>query len=318
MSFSSDVKKELAGLGGGARHCQIAEMSALLLFCARVTAEADVFHMEILSENEDVTGRCRFLVRKLTGCRIDEPLREEGRRMGRRLYRLLIPDDAARTILELTGALEDGSLREEEERFTDLSVVRKNCCRRAFVRGAFLSAGSVSDPRRSYHLEFVCGRERQAFFLQEILRALGTEVRCMRRKGKNVVYLKEGSQISELLGMAGAGGALLRFENERIVREVRGNVNRQVNCETANIGKTAGASARQIEDIRLIDRMVGLSELPNGLDEMARVRLQYPTAALSELGQYLDPPVGKSGVNHRLRKLSRIADRLRDERGGLV
>ena len=146
--------------------------------------------------------------------------------------------------------------------------------------------------------------------------SLGIQAAVSRRGRHFLAYVKEGSQISDLLGMMGASVAMLDFENARIVREVRGNINRKVNCETANIRKTADASADQIGDIRFIEKILGPGSLPTVLDETARIRLQYPTATLQELGELMDPPVGKSGVNHRLRRISGIAERLRAEQGG--
>ena len=133
-----------------------------------------------------------------------------------------------------------------------------------------------------------------------------------------MVYVKEGDQIADLLGMMEARKSLLKLENVRILREMRGSVNRKVNCETANINKTVNAAVKQIEDIRYIRDTAGFSGLSNGLDEMARIRLQYPEATLKELGMMLDPPVGKSGVNHRLRKLSAIADALRSKEEKII
>ena len=190
-------------------------------------------------------------------------------------------------------------------------VVQKDCCKRAFLRGTFLAAGSISDPEKAYHLEIVCATEERALQVQSILRELELDARIVNRKKNQVVYLKEGSQIVELLGLMEAGISLMNLENIRILKEISNNVNRKVNCETANIGKTVSAAVKQIEDIRYIETHMGFSQLSEGLEEIAVLRLQYQDATLKELGEMLNPPVGKSGVNHRLRKLSRIADELR-------
>ena len=192
-------------------------------------------------------------------------------------------------------------------------VVQNVCCKRAFIRGAFLSAGSISDPEKFYHFEITCASMRKAKQLQGLMASFDIEARIVLRKRYFVVYVKEGSQIAELLQIMEAPVALMELENIRIVKEMRNSVNRQVNCETANINKTVSAAVKQMEDIRYIQDTIGLESLPENLQEMARVRLERPEATLKELGEALEPPVGKSGVNHRLRKLSLMAEDLREK-----
>lgn len=189
-------------------------------------------------------------------------------------------------------------------------LLKKKCCKRAFLRGAFLASGSISDPQKSYHFEIVCQEEAQAELLQQLYREFELDAKIVLRKKYYIVYLKEGSQIVDALSVMGAYVALMNLENVRIIKEMRGSVNRIVNCETANINKVVGAACRQVEDIRYIQSKMNLDELPPALEEMARIRLEYPDSSLKELGELCDPPVGKSGVNHRLRKLSEIAKNL--------
>jgi len=191
-------------------------------------------------------------------------------------------------------------------------VVQNVCCKRAFIRGAFLAAGSISDPEKFYHFEIACASMRKAKQLQGLMASFDVEARIVLRKRYFVVYVKEGSQIVELLQVMEAPVALMELENIRIVKEMRNSVNRQVNCETANINKTVSAAVKQMEDIRYIRDTIGLESLPENLQEMAKVRLERPEATLKELGEALEPPVGKSGVNHRLRKLSLMAEDLRE------
>ena len=176
-----------------------------------------------------------------------------------------------------------------------------------------MAAGSISDPSKSYHFEIVCRSREQASQLQKIMESFQTEAKIVERKNHYVVYLKDGSQIVDMLNVMEAYVSLMNLENVRILKEMRNSVNRKVNCETANIGKTVNAAVKQIADIELIRDRVGLDNLPDNLREMALLRLEYPEAALKELGKYLEPPVGKSGVNHRLRKLGEIADKLRGQ-----
>ena len=199
---------------------------------------------------------------------------------------------------------------------TENVVVQNACCRRAFIRGAFLASGSISDPEKFYHFEITCSSMAKAEQLKGIIAAFDMEPKIVLRKKYYVVYIKEGNQIVDILNVMEAPVSLMEFENIRILREMRGNVNRQVNCETANINKTVSAAVKQMEDIRYIQDTIGLEGLPEGLQDMARIRLERPEATLKELGEALEPPVGKSGVNHRLRKLSQIADDMRQQLPG--
>ena len=174
----------------------------------------------------------------------------------------------------------------------------------------FLASGSVSDPNKSYHFEIVCKTQEQAEQIKEILLGFNTDAKIVERKGHYVVYLKEGENIVDALNVMEAYVSLMKFENIRILKDMRNAVNRKVNCETANISKTVNAAVKQIEDIELIRDKIGLDNLPDNLREIAMLRFVYPDVALKELGKYLQPPVGKSGVNHRFRKIAAIAEEL--------
>ena len=182
------------------------------------------------------------------------------------------------------------------------ALVQAVCCKRAYIRGAFIAAGSMSDPSKSYHFEIVCGELAQAEYVRDMINSFDLDAKIVTRKKTFVVYLKEGSQIVDVLNIMEAHIALMELENVRILKEMRNSVNRKVNCETANINKTVSAAVRQMEDIVY---------LPEGLRDVALTRLENPDATLKELGSLMADPVGKSGVNHRLRKISEIADKLR-------
>jgi DNA-binding protein WhiA len=183
--------------------------------------------------------------------------------------------------------------------------------RRAYVRGAFLGGGSISNPEKTYHLEFVTHSEEYALELCKLINSFGLNSKVIQRKNSFIIYIKEGEQIVDLLNIIGAHSALMELENIRIIKEMRNNVNRLVNCETANLSKTVNASVRQVESIKLIQSQIGLQRLPKNLREIAELRLNYPDESLKELGEMLDPLIGKSGVNHRLRKIEKIAEELR-------
>lgn len=287
MSFSSEVKDELAKHLGKSRHCQLAELAALIAFECRVHS-AD-------SENQALKEKYQLLVHKLFESDGEFGVGEEKR------------------ILEAVKMWDETAGRPHPTDTVNGMLIQQSCCKRAFVRGAFLAAGSMSDPNKSYHFEIVCRSEEQAVQLRDVINSFGMDAKIVARKKYQVVYLKEGAQIVDILNIMEAHVALMNLENVRILKEMRNSVNRKVNCETANISKTVNAAVQQLQDIEYIRETAGLSSLPDNLKEMALLRLEYPDAPLKELGTYLNPPVGKSGVNHRLRKISEIAEGLRKQ-----
>ena len=296
MSFSGDVKRELGKQYSKGRHCQLAELAAILEMVGRVQEKPCI--LEITSDNMVVLEKYAVLMRQLFEVDITKPL--EG-------------NIVEKILTTLKFFKEDGLALPLDEQRVDGLLVQNVCCKRAFIRGAFLASGSMSDPNKSYHFEIVCRTMEQAEQLQQLMNGFETEAKIVERKGHYVVYLKEGSQIVDMLNVMEAYVSLMNLENVRILKEMRNSVNRKVNCETANISKTVNAAVKQLEDIELIRSKLGLDQLPQNLREMALIRLEYPEAALKELGNYLTPPGGKSGVNHRLRKLAEIAEDLRGE-----
>ena len=315
MSFSSSVKDELSRQMPGARHCQIAETAAILSLCGRVKISAsDHFWIEIRTENVAVARKYFTLLKKTFNIRTDVSIRS-GINPGRsRTYIVAVREhEEALKVLQAVKLINSqGEIGENLSLIRNV-VLQNACCRRAFIRGAFLAAGSISAPEKFYHFEIVCPTEPKAEQLKNIIATFDIEAKIVPRKKYYVVYIKEGSQIVDILNVMEAPVSLMELENIRIVKEMRGSVNRQVNCETANINKTVSAAVKQIEDIRFIQSVAGLSGLPESLQEMARIRLERPEATLKELGEALEPPVGKSGVNHRLRKLSLVAEELRQQ-----
>jgi len=289
MSFSSEVKEELEKVVPDSRHCQLAELAAIIHFGCRIDrAEEGKRKITLLSENLFVS-RKYFTLSKKT---------------------FIINVNADKVLQAIKVLDENGVLHQLSEEISPL-LIRNSCCRRAFLRGAFLCVGSMSNPQKGYHLEFVCEYEAQARQIRQVICSFEIEAKIVRRKKYYVVYLKEGAGIVDILNVMGAHVSLMELENLRVEKEVRNSVNRQVNCEAANITKMVKAANKQIEDILLLQKSYGLSNLPENLRQMAQVRLEYPESSLQELGKYLDPPVGKSGVNHRLRKLSEMAERIK-------
>ena len=289
MSFSAQIKEELGTVMANYKHCRKAELAGLFQYGGRIGRVGnDCYTIGFHTENEEVLKKGFTLLKKTFSIDFDNNLSEK------QLF----------TFLEKMDAIEQESLD---------NVTNRICCRRAFIRGAFLAVGSVSDPEKGYHLEFVCEEEEQAKLLHNLLITFDIDTKILERKQHYVVYMKEGTAIVDLLNVMEAHVALMELENLRILKEMRNSVNRRVNCETANINKTVNAAAKQVEDIQYIDSKVGLASLPDTLYEMARVRLEHPDATLKELGEMLVPPVGKSGINHRLRKISEYAEKLRSK-----
>ena len=317
MSFSSSVKDELSRQMPGARHCQIAETAAILSLCGRVKISAsDHFWIEIHTENVAVARKYFTLLKKTFNIRTDVSIRS-GINPGRsRTYIVAVREhEEALKVLQAVKLINSqGEIGENLSLIRNV-VLQNACCRRAFIRGAFLAAGSISAPEKFYHFEIVCPTEPKAEQLKNIIATFDIEAKIVPRKKYYVVYIKEGSQIVDILNVMEAPVSLMELENIRIVKEMRGSVNRQVNCETANINKTVSAAVKQLADITYIRDTVGLDYLPELLSEVAQVRLEMPDATLKELGENLSHPVGKSGVNHRLRKISAVAESLREERG---
>lgn len=300
MSFAGKVKQELLEQTGKSRHCQMAELAALFSSYGQVVMEEDGdYTIKFATENLTVWKKCYILVKKAFHTVPDLSIR------GHHQFLLYILDDEDAMAFVKEIQVLDGAVTVAE------SLIRRQCCKRAFLRGIFLACGSVTDPHSRYHLELSVGSRDRAIRIQEIIGVFGLEAKIIERKSGYVVYMKEGAAIADFLNIIGAHVALMEFENVRILKEMRNSINRQVNCETANIRKTVSAASRQTEDIRFIHDTIGFGNLSENLSQIARVRLENPEVTLKELGEMLDPPIGKSGVNHRLRKLSEIAEELR-------
>jgi len=315
LTFSGKVKEELARQISEGRHCQIAEIAAIISMCGKVSIDSrEQYSVKIRTENISVARKYFTLLKKTFN--IDTETFVTRNKTNENIsYTVMIKrhEDAIKVLQASKLIDKDGDISEEFSVVKNL-VIQHSCCKRAFIRGSFLSAGSISNPEKSYHIEIVCAAEKKAEQLKMIINSFGLDAKVIIRKKSYVVYLKEGSQIVDLLNIMEAPIALMEMENIRILKEMRNTVNRKVNCETANINKTVSAAVKQTEDIKYIRDVMGLEKLPEGLQEIAELRLEYPNASLKELGDLLSTPLGKSGVNHRLRKLSEIAERLRENK----
>lgn len=314
MSFAAQVKKELTQIANKPC-CERAELIALIQQCGSFALQAeqgaaDTLHL--VTENAAIARRMYTLLKPLCPQGLEVLVQRKMRLKKNNVYVIRLRRGAAELLESLDLLEADGGLRQT----VGARVTGRPCCERAYLRGAFLASGSVNDPdANSYHLEVASKTRAHADALWTLTQAHDLRAKVMQRKRGYVLYMKEGEKIIDFLGFIGAHQALLHFEDVRIVKGMRNQVNRLVNCETANLNKTILAAVRQLDNIRFLDEELGLDKLPTKLRVVAEKRLQYPDLTLHELAQSLPDQVSKSGLNHRLRKLDEWAQRLRDERG---
>ena len=301
MSFSTDLKSELSEIMPSAVHCRLAFLAGVVVSAGKLEGG----ELSIRLENESLQKVLQRITRK-TFDNTDEMMYTSNSGGQKKLVITGTLVDDFFSTLKLSDV--SGSL------YTNNIVIEKICCKRAFIRGAFLTVGSVSSPEKSYHFEMVFPDEKKAGQMIECMKVFDTDPKVVVRRNSYVVYIKDGDEIASLLSVMGAVNSLMTFENVRIVKDIRNSINREVNCETANISKVASASVKQIKDIEYIDSEMGRDYLPDSLRELADVRIANPLLSLKELGDMLQPPIGKSGVNHRLRRISALADKLRESR----
>lgn len=296
MSFNSELKAEIAGVLPGKRCCRMAELASLL---GHTSPRAGGRALRFESQHPAVARKAI----RLFGLLFDtHPQLEMGRQATLHkpmVYRLDVGGDDFLQVLHELGL--------EKETIAP-RLVRHSCCRLAYLRGAYLACGSISDPNKGYHFELVPRGRRSAEALRSILTSQGIDARLITRKGRPMLYVKGSEQITDFLALIGGYRALLRWEELRIRKEIRGEVNRLVNCDTANVAKAVGAAQRQLEAIEYLHRSARLDRLPVALEQMAELRKSHPDASLSELGELTDPPLSKSAVNHRLRRLVALAE----------
>jgi cell division protein WhiA len=308
MSFASETKKELTNLEIKPC-CTQAELSALIRMNGSMSFSNRKLIVDIQTENAAIARRIYTLIKKSYDVPVELLVRKKMRLKKNNVYIVRLSQQA-KEILEDMKILGEG--------FTFIhdiasDLVKKKCCKRSYLRGAFLAGGSVNNPETSsYHLEIASLYKEHNDSLCELMNKFGLNSKTLERKKGYITYLKEAEKITEYLNIIGAVNALLRFEDVRIVRDMRNSVNRLVNCETANLNKTIGASIRQVENIRYINDTVGLHILPEKLREIAELRLHYTDVTLKELGEMVSGgTISKSGINHRLRKIDEIAEKLR-------
>ncbi|HBQ65159.1 MAG TPA: DNA-binding protein WhiA [Clostridiales bacterium] len=285
MSFSLEVKDALCRMPCEKACCMACEISAILTVGADPAPDGS---RVVSTEHAAFAGRLFKMLKALTGTHPVLHYKRETNLKKHMLYKVILPSETVKAI------------RQDPE-------PRRSCCRKAWLRGAFLAGGSMVHPEKGYHLEITCPDRSTAEKIADRMKGFGLHPGTAARSSGYIVYIKESANISDFLNLTGAHGALMVFENVRIMKDVRNSVNRIVNCETANLDKTVEASRRQRECILKLISRGGADDLPHNLRQIAILRLEHPEASLEELGKYLRPPLGKSGVNHRLKKIEMLA-----------
>lgn len=312
MSFSSHVKDDLARVETSRSCCRRAELTSFFLNCGSIRISANDQLSLVMTTAHAAAARKMFtLAREFMPERQMAVYRRSRLKKNQMFNLLILPQPALKPFLQAAGLLDEGdSLGVDWPSRLRGALLMNNCCKRAYLRGAFLAAGAISDPESSYHLEIAAPDQRQADLLAELLSGFGIKAKTVGRKEARIVYLKGAEQISDFMNIVGSHRSLLEFESVRVVKEVRNDVNRRRNCDLANINKTVAAAMRQKADIEYIFSVIGPGKLPRNLRDAAELRLEYPEETLAELSELSG--LGRSALNHRLRRLSRIADNIRD------
>lgn len=309
MSFSNEVRNELAHIIPEKDCCQKAELAAFLSLRAEISSnEDDSVHLITVVENAPAARKIYKLLKKVYDLPSSVRVGTHKRFKKNRYY--VVDTRLGKKDLWI---LQDMGLVDENlqiKRKLSSSLISKSCCKRAYLRAVFVSKGFINRPEGNYHLELVLNDSQQAISVQKILSRLGVEARLSERKSNIIVYIKESEKIVDFLRIVGASKALLDFENVRIIKSMRNQVNRQVNCETANLAKTIDASVRQIELIKKLITKIGINRIPSQYKELAMLRIDYPDSTLKELGSMMNPPLTKSGVAYRMRKLESFAEEI--------
>jgi len=304
MTYALQAKNELARRKLGRACCQRAELAAFILLGGNIQLSGKRLALNVVTSSPAVARRIFTLLKQLFNFSSEILVRRKIRLKKNNVYLVRVAESLkVWECLGSLGLMKDGLLCRD----LGAEALTRKCCRRSYLRGAFLSAGSVSNPENSYHLEIFADYQEQAEYLADLINSFGLKAKVTSRKNGFLTYLKESEQIAGFLGITGAHSALLNFENIRVIKGIRNSINRLVNFETANVNKTVEAAFRQAEAIRVIEENIGINSLPALLRELAELRLNNPEASLQELGELLTPPLGKSGVNHRMRKLEKIA-----------
>ena len=298
MSFSSGVKTELCRTGLDRLCCAKAEAYGALLYCSTFSAH----EVRIITENPAFAARLPVLLERAFGLCFDRlPSRSEQKY----IFQITDTGKTAR-IIDAFGF----DSRQSPVLHINFGLLEENCCRGAFLRGCFFAGGSAIDPQKRYHLELTTSHLQASRELEVLLRECGYPPKSISRNSSFVTYFKQSDQIEDFLTFIGAPVASMQVMSAKMEKDLRNSVNRRLNCDTANLDKAVEAAQKQAETIRRLQTAGRLDQLPDKLRQTAEMRLENPELPLSELAEICDPPVTKSCLNHRLRKLMELADSL--------
>jgi DNA-binding protein WhiA len=305
-SFTSNVKNEIAHAGNKNACCSAAEIAGFIRACGAVTLSGKSgMGLKLVTENAAVARRYKSLLEAEYGVSIRLMVGEATAGRRSHVYELsVLPGKRADTLLAAAGIITmDGAKRYLSTGFKG-SVMRRKCCRKACLKGLFMGAGTVNDPEKGYNLEIVLASESTAAAARKLINSFtDIHARVRQRRGSYVVYLKHSEQIKDVLTIIGAHAQLLRYENVRVIKDIKARANRVNNCDTANMEKALGAAARQLEAIKEIERNDSLDALPGELIDTALTRIFHPDASLAEIGQLLNPQIGKAAVSARFKRI---------------
>lgn len=305
MSFASKVKNELLKIENKSLCCDKAELCGIICFGGSVNYEDGRHILKITSENAATVRKCFELIKKIYAVSggVDTGKSKMGR--GRFSYSVsILNDEDVVKILSGLALFRNGVINFE----IDKSIIENPCCLKAFIRGAFLGGGSLCAPEKAYHIEFVTHHMRLASDFAELFSAFSLYPKTVLRKSNYMIYFKGGDETGDVLNLIGAHKSLMEFMNVRILKEMRNNVNRKLNCESANLDKTLDASFLQVEAILKLKETNKFESLTPALRELAELRIANKEASLTELGNMMTPPLTKSGVNHRLKRIMEAAN----------
>ncbi|WP_102335603.1 DNA-binding protein WhiA [Salimicrobium jeotgali] len=308
MSFASEIKKELTNMKEDLEANE-AELAALVRMNGTFSLRNKQYLLDVQTENAAIARRIYTLMKQLFPYPAELLVRKKMRLKKNNVYIVRMKENAEVILKELE--ILEGPLSVNKKIPAKYSGTTKG--KRAYLRGAFLAGGSVNNPETSsYHLEINSSDEYHNEELCKMMNTFDLHARTLERRNGFITYLKEAEKITEFISNIGAHQALFKFEDVRIVRDMRNSVNRLVNCETANLNKTIGAAFRQVENIRFINKTVGLDAMPPKLRDLARVRLEHQDVSLKELGELVPGgKISKSGINHRLKKIDEFAEKVR-------
>ena len=318
MSFASETKNELARIEPEKKCCQLAEISGFLRVAGSLRlAGGGKFRIVITTENPAIARHYKKLIQEYFGIETRLEIGEGtavGKNRNSRHYAYSItidPENLSEQILRETGIL---LIKEGNNYISDgiySGIIKTKCCRKAYLRGLFMGTGTMSDPEKSYHLEFVCHSETLANDLKKMINSfVDLSAKVARRGNSYIVYMKKADYIRDTLAIMGASSQVFSMEETRIKKSMISDAKRIANCDTANLDRSVDAAMRQLDAIRKIEETRGLAWLPEKLQEVARLRVENPYISISALGELCDPPLKKSGINNRLKKIEELAAKL--------